>query len=155
MPYHSSQDFAKSTLSITPEPLFHAAVGCSGQIHYILNAFPLVQLPEGLQSGAPLGVHLFLVTVFQFLATFLLVNLNSSSHPFIPHLWAILSLLYPHPLNPPPTFPLLFIQNCYKVESKKVKHLKVNGEWRPLKQRLLVNSRRLKGEQLAPPFTAL
>ena len=99
MSYHSSQDFAKSTLSIPPEPLFHAAVGCSGQIHHILNAFPLVQTLEGSQSGAPLGRHLILVTVFQFLATFLPVGLHSSSHPFIPYLLAILPSLYPPSLH--------------------------------------------------------
>ena len=64
MPYHASQDFAESTLSIPPEPL-HAAIGCSGQVHHVLNALPLVQLPEGLQPGAQLGMHLILIALFK------------------------------------------------------------------------------------------
>ena len=101
MPYHPSQDFAESTLSIPPEPLLHAAIGCSGQVHHVLDAFPLAQLPEGLQAGAPLGMHLFLIAVFKLLATLLPVNFESSSHPFIPHPLAIPPSFYPHSLHPP------------------------------------------------------
>ena len=106
MPYHPSQNFAKSTSSIPPEPLFHAAVGCPGRIHYILNAFPLAQLPEGLQSGTPLGMYLFLVKLFQFLAAFLPVNFHSFSHPFVPHSLAIFPSFYLHYIHHPPTLSL-------------------------------------------------
>ena len=50
--------------SIPPEPLLHAAIGSPGQVNYFLNTFPWVQLPEGLQLGTPLEVHLFLIKVF-------------------------------------------------------------------------------------------
>ena len=59
VPYHPSQDFTQSTLSIPLEPLLNAAVGCSGEIRHIPNGFPLSQVPEGLQSGTPPGMHFF------------------------------------------------------------------------------------------------
>ena len=61
-----------------------------------IGAFPLVQPPEGLQLGTPLGMHLFLVMVFQLLAAFLLVNVQSSSNPFTPHFLAIHPSFYAH-----------------------------------------------------------
>ncbi len=120
MPYHPSQDFAKSIFSIPPEPLLHAAAGCSGQVHYILNTFPLVQLPEGLQSGSPLRVHLFQVTMLQFLATFLPIDFYFSSHPFIPHPSAILPSLYPHSLHPPHT---LSMRSLFRIGIRRTHSL--------------------------------
>ncbi len=92
MPYYSSQDFAEPTSSIPPDPLLHAAVGRPGQVRHILNAFPLAQLLESLQSGAPLEMRLFLITVFKLLTTLLPVNFELPFHPFTPHPLAI----HPH-----------------------------------------------------------
>ena len=66
----------------------------------------LAQLPEGLQSGTPLGMYLFLVKLFQFLAAFLPVNFHSFSHPFVPHSLAIFPSFYLHYIHHPPTLSL-------------------------------------------------
>ena len=57
---------------------------------------PLGQLPESLQPVARLVMRLFLVTVFQVLATLLPVDVKSPSYPFTPDPLAILPSLSTH-----------------------------------------------------------